>query len=384
MLARQRYLQSKLLSNALSEESEPQTTETQDDRMRRARAEEEAILAPVILQTTLVSGEANTKRRRVEKNETVDAEPPPLPSRAELEDVGESVGSLFSATYGNAALLGKTLGRLKKFVDTVPLLFNKNGLEICFLDRSRVTQPSILLPTSAFARYEGLVARKIAINVPAQTLLKFATMCTPQHSLTFMYDQRGDKSAKLHMMLYPRDLNLRNEQMVRTTVPAVEGNQNPIAPNENYQYAVTVSPSNFALNVKRMEAESTTVRLVLGTNAFDLAAVNDQGKDTLMLNTTCVATADEMTSKTCMIACIGPTPQITTAELSNYRVSAVYLSSIATFGDLPECRSLVLRFGGVRRPDGSVAEQPLHLRFDIGEGQMAYHIDCWLATRVND
>ena len=44
----------------------------------------------------------------------------------------------------------------------------------------------------------------------------------------------------------------------------------------------------------------------------------------------------------------------------------------------------MLRFGGVCRADGTIAEQPLHLRFTYGEGASAYHIDCWLATRINE
>ena len=325
------------------------------------------------------------KKRKVESERVVVL--PPMLARNERQPGGKPkpAGVVFSATYDDAPALGKTLAKLEKLTKSYTLLFTERGLGVTVLERSRVMLVTVDVPCASFARYTSLAEGAVTFVVSANTIKQLGAQCEALHTLTFSYDQCALASEPLHLMLYPHDGDPKTNPVVRLTLPPLQLDDPVGAMADHYQYRVRMSAALFHKTVVALARASDTITLMLSADAFEMAALSGESQHTLSYHISTQKDAAALTDKTCTIERIAASEsRVTMSQLRNYRLSAAYLESAASFGATGG-DEVVLRLGVLFYDDTHYDEQPLHLHFPLRAASLApFSVDVYIAAKVNE
>lgn len=363
--------------------------EAMKERNERERLEE---LVDEVKSVTIVS---DTKKRKVDRQLPIEGKAsvvlPPIearkykPNSAARAAGAGAAGILFTATYDDASVLGKVLGKMDKFTNAYSLIFTNTGLESMFMERSRAMAIEVNVPKGSFARYTTLAERAIEFVVTAKAMKNFGDLCEQGSTLTFTYDQCGAESEPLELKLYPADGDVRSTQVVRLTLPAQTTDEPAIVPDDVYQFAVRMSSKLFLKNVRACARESQNICLSLTGDSFDLIAVAGESEHMLLLPIAVQqndAPDAELGEKSCIVWRVGGTQGVTEMAMHNYRLSSAFLESAAALGAVPQCSEVILRIGVSARANDKYDEVPLHMRFPVCAGKPdAFDVNVWLASK---
>lgn len=336
------------------------------------------------IDNVVVAVQRGKKRKPAEAAEVV---VPPVMERITTHRDGTEKpnGIVFAATYDDANVLGKTLGKLEKFVDDYMLFFNQDGMEISFLDRSHVMFVVLKMPRGSFARYDDLVQPSIDFIVTAKALQQFGRLCKPQHTFTFMYDQCSLADEALYLLLYPNDGNLRAGQKIELTLPSRELEEPVVSPVDIYQYSVRMNAKNFAENVRALREQSDTISMALTASHLAMMTKSSDNLHKLTMFVENQADDGQLDEASCVIKRLVPASVCVGFEnFSNYLIGAKYLESAASFGNVSDCADVELRFGVVDNGGGELESGPLHLRFTMRSGtRSTFLVDVYIAPKID-
>lgn len=363
--------------------------------------------APAPSTTTLVDEEPSKQQQKKRKRGAADkvvVAPDILPRNQFLSGGGKKpAGVVFCATYDDASVLGKTIGKLHNFTDSYNMVFTDDGLEINFIDNSNVMMVRLVVPASSFLQYVDLTT-PFTHGVMAAELKKFGDMCKKKHTLSYTRDQCGIESEPLMMRLMPADGRTKQQQEIREVFKPQHVNEEMVAPADPYQYKVRLPAKLFHDNIVAIVRRSTTVCLMLSKEAFEMIGVAETDLHPLSMHIPvkqCIEgeeddeaqevdeDADEDEEDECgIITRIGDRQsRVTMAQFRNYRLSATYLESAASFGGT-HCKYVTLRMGVTMRDDGTGLqdEEPLHISFHMRPEaeQGAFNFDVWIAPIINE
>lgn len=364
--------------------------------------------------TTLITEDetSNSKKRKSTATTATRAVVVPAvpPRNATLAGGGKKpAGVVFCATYDDAAVLGKTLGKLEKFTSSYNMVFTDEGLEINFIDNSHVMMVRVTVPAHSFVQYVDLV-QPFTHGVMAKEVKQFGDLCKKKHTLSYTRELCGIDDLPLGMRLMPADGRVTRHQEVREEFKPEKIDELVVAPKDPYQYKVRLPAKLFYENVHALARRSGTICLMLSKEAFEMIGVAETNMHHLSYHipvSQCIEGKNDTDDRAAeqqaeegddeddeepecgVITRIGDrNSRITMAQFRNYRLSAVYLESAASFGNTNNCKYVVLRMGVTLRDDGSGLqdEEPLHMCFHMRAGapQGAFDVDMWICAKANE
>ena len=354
---------------------------------------------------------------------------PKIPKRQTRFPGGQNKppGILWVGVFEDGALLGKILAGFQKFNSTVLLQFGPKGLCIEF-QHNCVVYYNMLIGKDVWARYDTPAEGSINFGAATVDLREFAQLCESGHSWTFIYDQCGRSDEPLQFMLYPKNPHDPNApQQVCMKLPAKDIENQSFKPDIAYQYEVRLNPGRFLKNAASLTRQASTIKLMLSGTHFEMASVADNDMHILSMHIERVKqdmvkkaqvgksigsgndkvgdvvkqpTSVELSSNQCTIERFPDASAVVTmAMLRNYRLSSVYLHSIATFGNFPFCKQCVLRMGvdvqessdETQRNAGQAAcsTLPLYVSYEMHTKSTSaksnkFSIEIWLATKIDN
>jgi hypothetical protein len=220
---------------------------------------------------------------------------PPVPKRS-----GRMPGrqpkpdnELIFVTYDCAATIGATFRSLCRHEEAVVLIvFDEDRLEFASMTRDDTMMVRVHMPRSAFIAFRGVAERRV-FAAPAVSLQQWAAMCEApaiggeSYSLTLMYEQSGLRNEVLHMMLYPRDGDVANATVTRSSISPLCDEDGSVADvrlvagrTDCYQYEVVLRAHTFAIALASLidASECPAVTLLLGDRAFEMSVVSRDGR----------------------------------------------------------------------------------------------------------
>ena len=303
---------------------------------------------------------------------------PPLRARSKTLANGQlrPPGIVFAATYDNASAIGKALSKMDTFTSDYNMVFNADGLDISFMDRSHVQMIAMHVPRTSFIRYENL-GKALDFPVAASSVNQFGRLCSDIYTLTFSYDQCPNSNEPLQLMLYPADGDRLSAQIVYRSIETKHLEIDSVASIELAQYEVEMSAKQFYKNVVSLGIDKGPIRLRLKKEGFEMTSETVSG---LIIQTFDVPTADVVSGAACTIKRVGdPAAPFKLEQFGGFLFAAKFLEGVSTFCAL--CKTVRIRFGLVKDTgDGSIAEAPLHLVYPVRSDERGpFDINVWLA-----
>lgn len=377
-----------MLAAAFRKRSDVTKTTISDDvliaKIDEERAEELAakLANPIVV---------DTKKSRKRARETAALFVPPLIEHKNSDNKASAnaASMVFGATYDEANALATTLAKLAKFTKTYIIMFNEDGLDVSFM-YNQVMYISLTVPAASFVpkSYRNLVEKALRLAVTSAALKQFASLCSSDCTLSFMYDQTSFDSEPLQLLLFPNDGDEKRRQKILFKTPTLDLDEEALRPCDNYQYEIHVAGTLFDRNVKALRLQSDTLCISLTDQTLSMASVASNGTHTLTFD----ITVGDGGGETCTVKRLEQpkregVPKITMRHMRSYKLSAPYLESMTAFGNQSCCTDVMMRMGVRQHADNPALweEEPLHMRFTMrGDTTASYTVEGWLATKINE
>jgi hypothetical protein len=305
-------------------------------------------------------------------------------------------GVLLQWTYAHSHSLLYVLGRMAKLDEQSPLSFSADGMRMELYDGQAMVI-TLHIPRSSFARFSDPLRGRLDVTLSSKELDELKSATNANYSLTFVYDDRGDASAPLDLMLCPRMQDDKHRTLLHSCAALDRERGEELQIEADYQFRVYV-PRSIASDISLQSQSSSTIVLGLAQDSFEVGSISKLPPHAVARR--CVYNARHMTpleaeqpgavavviaGGECVIVdrrIAGSDSPVAALPLSDYRefrARGALLAAVCQIASMATCTSASFDFG-LQIDGASTRNCPLHITLGLHEtGPAPFSVEYWVA-----
>ncbi len=314
-------------------------------------------------------------------------------------------GQLMRWTYDCSTLI-QTITNLTRFFEFCPLTFDATGLVLSALEVNSVMKIYMHVPRAAFVEYDDVAATEpVSVTLASKSLKALTRSCTDRRTISFLYDRSGDPDAELHIQLYPRLAQYKDESSTVASFKQSNVDAEEVAFEPVYQYRVFMTRQEFVEKVRDVATDAGSISILIGDKCFEFASISKVGTNTLIHSLNAIETLESVAGDAekeqveagirgalargmCVVQRSATAdPKINISHMRGFRIGCKYIRSAALVAAQSACSRISIDMG-VRPLDDAPSEyreMPICLTYYMRLGEPGeFIVKTWIAPRYPD